>query len=55
MTGKFIKIKCQDCGNEQIVFSKASVRVVCAVCGTTIATPTGGRAEFKGKGVEVLE
>lgn len=55
MAGKFIKIKCQDCGNEQIVFSKASVRVICAVCGTTIATPTGGRAEFKGKVVGVLE
>jgi len=54
MTGGFIKTKCQDCGNEQVLFSKATTVVRCSVCGATIATPKGGKAELKGKVVEVL-
>jgi len=29
--------------------------VSCAVCGTTLATPTGGEAEFHGEIVETVE
>jgi small subunit ribosomal protein S27e len=54
MTGRFIKTKCQDCGNEQVLFSKAATVVRCSVCGATIATPKGGKAELKGSVIEVL-
>ena len=37
----FLKIKCKSCGNEQIVYSKISSVVVCNICGSTIAKPTG--------------
>ncbi|WP_075056262.1 30S ribosomal protein S27e [Thermogymnomonas acidicola] len=39
---KFIKVKCKDCGNEQITYSKVSSKVVCSICGSTLAVPTGG-------------
>ena len=46
MAGKFLVVECSDCGNEQIVFEKAAIDVNCAVCGTTLATPTGGKARI---------
>ncbi len=49
----FVKVKCPDCGNEQIVFLRASTVVKCQVCGATIATPTGGKADIRGEIVEV--
>ncbi|MBC7115366.1 MAG: small subunit ribosomal protein S27e [Archaeoglobi archaeon] len=52
---KFLRVKCTDCENEQIIFSHASRVVSCIVCGRTLAEPTGGKAEIKGKIVEVLE
>ncbi|MHB8396479.1 MAG: 30S ribosomal protein S27e [Thermoplasmataceae archaeon] len=39
---KFVKIKCRDCSNEQIIFSRISTKVSCSVCGSTLAEPTGG-------------
>ncbi|MCG1002533.1 MULTISPECIES: 30S ribosomal protein S27e [Halobacterium] len=55
MSGGFFKVECPDCENEQIVFGKASSEVACAVCGTTLARPTGGEAEFTGEVVETVE
>lgn len=46
---KFLKVKCADCENEQIVFNKPATEVNCLVCGTVLAKPTGGTAEFKGE------
>ncbi|HDD59399.1 30S ribosomal protein S27e [Thermoplasmatales archaeon ex4484_36] len=54
-TSRFLKVTCPDCGNEQVIFSKASTRVLCLVCGSTLATPTGGKAKIEGKVVEVLD
>ena len=54
MTGRFIKTKCQDCGNEQVLFNKVTTIIRCSVCGATMATPKGGKAELKGSVVEVL-
>ena len=48
MTGSFLTVECPDCENEQILFQNASTTVNCAVCGTTLATPTGGKAEING-------
>jgi len=48
-TSKFLKIKCKDCENEQVVFSKASTKVACNVCGASLAEPRGGHAHFLGE------
>ena len=55
MAGNFFRVRCPDCENEQIVFEKASSTVACAVCGTTLARPTGGKAEIEGELVETVE
>ncbi len=55
MAGSYYRVRCSDCENEQIVFGKASTAVNCAVCGSTLATPTGGNAEFSGEVVETVE
>jgi small subunit ribosomal protein S27e len=52
---KFLRVKCTDCENEQIIFSHASRVVNCLVCGRTLVEPQGGKANIKGKIVEVLE
>jgi len=48
----FVKVKCDDCGNEQITFFRASSNVECLVCGSPLAEPTGGRARFHGEIIE---
>lgn len=55
MAGNFVRVRCNDCENEQIVFEKASSTVNCAVCGTTLATPTGGKAAVDHEIVETVE
>jgi small subunit ribosomal protein S27e len=52
---KFLKVKCNDCSNEQIIFGSASSKVDCAVCGRTLAEPQGGKALIKSQILEVLE
>jgi small subunit ribosomal protein S27e len=55
MPGNFITVQCPDCENEQTVFEKAASEVACAVCGHTIARPTGGKAEIEGEVLETVE
>ncbi len=52
---KFLRVKCNDCGNEQVIFGCASTVVKCLVCGRTLAEPTGGKAKILTKIVSVLE
>ncbi len=52
---KFLRVKCMDCENEQIVFDHASTSVKCAVCGRTLVEPRGGKAEIKSEIIEVFE
>lgn len=52
---KFLRVKCTDCGNEQVIFGSASTVVRCVVCSRTLAEPTGGKAEVKTQIVEVIE
>lgn len=52
---KFIKIRCPKCKNEQIMFGKASTKIVCLVCGKILAEPTGGKSRVKARVLEVLE
>jgi small subunit ribosomal protein S27e len=51
----FVKVKCPDCENEQIVFDKASTVVNCIVCSKVLATPAGGKAELQAEILETLE
>ncbi len=51
----FVRVKCPDCENTQIVFDHASTVVKCLVCGRTLAEPTGGRAKIKAEVVEVVD
>jgi small subunit ribosomal protein S27e len=51
----FIRVKCLKCGNEQIVFGNAASKVVCNVCSTELAEPSGGKAKIKGEIVAVFE
>ena len=46
---QFMKVKCPDCGNEQVAFNRPATKVNCLVCGATLATPGGGEAVFKGE------
>ncbi len=54
-TSRFVKVRCQECKNEQIIFGKAATRVKCLVCGKELAEPTGGKTRFKASILEVLE
>jgi small subunit ribosomal protein S27e len=55
MAGSFITVACPDCESEQTVFEKASSEVACAVCGHTLAHPTGGKADLEGEVTGVVE
>jgi small subunit ribosomal protein S27e len=52
---KFIKIRCPKCKNEQILFGKASTKVLCLVCQKELADPVGGKSRVKARVLEVLE
>lgn len=45
----FYRIKCPECGNEQIIFSHATTVVRCFVCRAILAKPTGGKAKIDEK------
>ncbi len=53
--GRFLKVKCEDCGGEQIVFDRAASVVACLVCGATLARPTGGVADIEGEVLGAVE
>jgi len=54
-TSKFIKVRCNKCKNEQIIFNKPSNKIACLVCGEILAESTGGKAKIKSRILEVLE
>ena len=51
---RFLRVQCPKCGNEQIVFDRASTVVRCHICQAILAKPTGGKAEIYGKIVKDL-
>ena len=53
-TNNCVKVKCPDCGAEQIVFKKAATKVLCNVCGSVLVTPKGGNGEISGEVLEVV-
>jgi small subunit ribosomal protein S27e len=54
-TTNFVKVKCADCGNEQVAFKKPAMPVTCHVCGSTLIKPRGGVGEMKGQLLEVVD
>ncbi len=51
----FLRVKCQKCGNEQLIFSNVVNKISCNVCAEILAEPTGGRAKINGEVLTVLE
>ena len=49
MASDFIKVKCEKCKNEQVIFERSSCVVKCLVCGEVLAEPTGGKARINAK------
>ena len=52
---RFIKVRCKDCENEQVLFDKASTTVSCHICGAKLAIPNGGKAKVKAEVLESFE
>ena len=52
---KFIKVRCKDCENEQVLFNKASTPVSCHISGSKLAIHAGGKAKIKGEILEIIE
>jgi len=50
----FLKVKCQKCGNEQVVFERSSSPIKCNVCEEFLLEPRGGKADIKGEITQVL-
>ncbi len=44
---KFWRVKCNACGNEQIVFSCASTKIHCLVCNALLAETTAHKIKLK--------
>ncbi len=43
----FLKIKCDGCGNEQVIYSHTNTVIKCSMCSTTLAIPMGGKADIR--------
>jgi small subunit ribosomal protein S27e len=48
-SSNFLKVKCNKCKNEQIIFNKPSTPVKCLVCGEEFGRLTGGKAKLNSK------
>ncbi|KZX11400.1 30S ribosomal protein S27e [Methanobrevibacter filiformis] len=53
--GKFLRVKCLDCDNEQIVFDHAASTVKCIICGKTMVESTGGKSKITAHIAEVVK
>ena len=51
---RFLRVKCLNCGNQQIIFGCSATDVECLVCGKTLLNSTGGKARILTKILEVL-
>ncbi len=52
--GRFLKIICSRCKNDQVVFGKASTRVKCVKCNKLLDKNGCGKAQVKTLITEVL-
>ncbi|MFO7837282.1 MAG: 30S ribosomal protein S27e [Candidatus Thorarchaeota archaeon] len=53
---RFLRVKCLDCEEEQIIFGSAATEVKCLNCGKVLATPSTGKANLtpNAREIEVL-
>ncbi len=51
---RFLRDKCLNCGNIQIIFGCAATDVNCLVCNKALLQSTGGKARILTKIIEVL-
>ncbi len=51
----FLRVKCVDCGNQQVVFDHAASVVQCIICGKSLVKSRGGKSEIVAQIVEVLD
>lgn len=51
---RFLRVKCLNCGNTQIIFGCSATDVPCLVCGKILLQSTGGKARILTKILEVL-
>jgi len=52
---KFLKVVCEKCKNEQIIFEKATRKISCLICQEPLAEPKGGKLKLKARILEVLD
>ncbi len=52
---RFLKVKCNSCENEQVIFGAAASDVKCLVCDKVIAKSTGGKTEVRTQILSVLD
>ncbi len=52
---EFIKVKCEKCKNEQILFNKPAMEVKCLVCDSIVAKPTGGKGDIKAEIIQKMD
>ncbi|MEM1544924.1 MAG: 30S ribosomal protein S27e [Candidatus Methanomethylicia archaeon] len=52
---RFLKVKCPDCSNEQVIFSHAKSVVNCLVCGRVLLKPSGGKGRIEAEIVKQLD
>ncbi|MCS7135243.1 MAG: 30S ribosomal protein S27e [Candidatus Aenigmarchaeota archaeon] len=51
---RFLKVQCEKCKNEQIIFNKPATVVKCLVCENILAEPTGGIGNIKAKILKII-
>ncbi|MEM3083623.1 MAG: 30S ribosomal protein S27e [Nitrososphaerales archaeon] len=51
---RFLSVKCEQCGKENIVFSHTTVDVKCKACNAIIAESSGSKAILFSKDVKEL-
>jgi small subunit ribosomal protein S27e len=53
---RFLRVKCNDCGNEQVIFGASASKVLkCLVCEKPLAESTGGKTQVKTQILAVLD
>lgn len=48
----FLKVQCEKCNNEQVVFTRSATPVKCLICGETLLISAGGNAKVSAKVIE---
>tara|TARA_B100001245_G_C22825287_1_gene397043 strand:- start:253 stop:450 length:198 start_codon:yes stop_codon:yes gene_type:complete len=43
---KYVSVQCTSCGNEQIIFSAATINIKCTSCDKLLAEKTGGKIKI---------